>query len=320
MVGMVHRAIEFNDRDYTILAKDFRISIEDAKILVEKLKGCFFENGRFKKRGFQSAIDHFQRYEQKIFGFLWHHMKDTILPEDRVAFLNALQSLTARMNQPKRAFKILLEDICRDPEKVQFSDNKALMLTNLIVHRPDKALADYEITPEDIVLNQHNIDTMVAQYAAWRIDRDKENFFTKAKTIHSKLSEALQLGKTTERQIPATVLLNLERELFIFISLVVCDTGKAILRSAVHEYGNPQSDIYHRKLSAELMGALLQNLRVALRGVGTVGQWKDIAMLEAIQHHNEDFQRLKNDRQFRSQAKLVTEWADEAIKLIKFRS
>jgi hypothetical protein len=43
-------------------------------------------------------------------------------------------------------------------------------------------------------------------------------------------------------------------------------------------------------------------------------------MLEAIQHHNEDFQRLKNDRQFRSQAKLVTEWADEAIKLIKFRS
>jgi hypothetical protein len=320
MVGMAHRPIEFQDRDYAILAKDFRISPEDARILVDKLKGCFSEEGRFKKSGFQDAIGHFQQYEQKIFGFLWHHMKDAILPEDRVAFLNALQSLTARMNQPKRAFKILLEDLCRDPEQVQFSDNKAVMLTNLIVHRPDKALADYEITPEDIVLNQQNIDTMVAQYAAWRIDRDRENFFTKAKTIHSKLAEALHLGKTRDRQIPAAVLLNLERELYIFLSLVVCDTGTSILRSAVQEYGDPQSQIYHHQLSDGSMGALLQNLRVALRGVGTVGDRADIGMLEAIQHHNEDFQRLKNDRQFRSQAKLVTEWADEAIKLIKFRS
>ena len=68
------------------------------------------------------------------------------------------------------------------------------------------------------------------------------------------------------------------------------------------------------------MGALLQNLRVALRGVGTVGCLEDIAMLEAVRQHNESFQRLKNDRQFRAQAKLVTEWADEAIKLIKFRA
>jgi hypothetical protein len=320
MVGMVHRSIAFQERDFTILAKDFRISVDDARALVAKLKGCFSDDGRFKKNGFLSAIGHFQQYEQKIFGFLWHHMKDAILPDDRVAFLNALQALTAQMNQPKRAFKILLEDICRDPEKVQFSDNKAIMLTNLIVHRPDKALADYEITPEDIVLNQHNIDKMVAQYASWRIDRDRENFFTKAQTVHSKLAEALQLGKTSDRKIPAAVLLNLERELYIFLSLVACDTGKAILRSAVHEYGDPQSDIYHKQFSAELMGGLLQNLRVALRGVGTIGNWTDIALLEAVQQHNEDFQRLKNDRQFRSQAKMVTEWADEAIKLIKFRS
>ena len=194
------------------------------------------------------------------------------------------------------------------------------MLTNLIVHRPDKALADYEITPEDIVLSQHNIDKMVAQYAAWRIDRDRENFFTKAQTIHNKLAEALQLGKTSEKQIPATVLLNMERELYIFLSLVVCDSGKAILRSAVCEYGDPQSEIYHKKLSDEMMGGLLQNLRVALRGVGTVGSFADIAMLESVQQHNESFQRLKNDRQFRTQAKLVTEWAEEAIKLIKFRA
>ncbi len=320
MVGMIHRPVDFEKKDYQILARDYRIELEDAQAMVEKLKGCFNEQGRFRKSRFHEAINHFRQYEQKIFGFLWHHLKDAILPEDRVPFLNALQSLTARMKQPKRAFKILLEDICADPEKVQFSDNKAMMLANLIVHRPDKALADYDITPEDIVLNQHNIDRMVAQYAAWRIDKDSEQFFTKVKTIHAKLTEALCLGQTTDQQIPAAIMLNLERETYIFLSLVPCESGKAILRSAVREYGDPTAEIYHQKGSADLSGGLLQNLRVALRGVGTVGSGNDIGMLETIQQRNEDFQRLKNDRQFRSQAKLVTDWAAEAIKIIRFRS
>jgi len=320
MVGMVHRPIEFKPHDYDILAKDFRINREDAVALVEKLKGCFAEGGRFKKRGFQDAIDHFMQYEQKIFGFLWHHMKDAILPGDRVAFLNALQALTSQMKQPKRAFKTLLEDICSDPEMVQFSDNKAVMLVNLIVHRPDKSLADYEITPEDIVLNQHNLDRTVVQYASWRIDKDPEQFYTKVQTIHNKLAEALCLGETNEKHIPASVLLNLERELYIFLSMVPCDTGKGIMRSAVNEYGDPQSEIYHQKESEKFMGGMLQNLRVSLRGLGTVGGMQDVAILEAVKQHNENFQRLKNDRQFRAQARLISDWADEAIKIIKYNS
>ena len=320
MVALAHRPTEFKSNDFQILAKDFRISIEEAQTLVQKLKACFSENGRFVKRDFQDAVDHFRKYEQKIFGFLWHHMKDAILPDDRVSFLNSLQTLTAQMNQPKRAFKILLEDICSDPEKVQFSDNKAVMLANLIVHRPDKALADYEITPEDIVLNRHSLDAMVVEYASWRIEKESEVFFTKVNTIHTKLAEALTLGQTSEKQIPASVLLNLERELYIFLSMVACDTGKTILRSAVNEYGNPGARIYHLKESPKFMGGLLQNLRVALRGVGSVGASYDVELLEAVKARNEDFQRLKNDRQFRAQARLIAEWADEAIKIIKFNS
>jgi hypothetical protein len=320
MVGMVHRPIAFKPRDYEILAKDFRISHDDAVALVDELKGCFGEGGRFRKKSFHGACGHFKQYEQKIFGFLWHHMKDAILPEDRVAFLNALQDLTAQMKQPKRAFKILIEDICSDPEKVQFADNKALMLVNLIVHRPDKSLADYEITPEDIVLNHQNLDPMVVQYASWRIDKEREQFFTKVQTIHNKVLEALSLGETSGKQIPASVLLNLERELYIFLSMVACDTGKSILRSAVNEYGDPASDIYHRKESDKFLGGMMQNLRVSLRGLGSVGGMQDIHILEEVKQHNEDFQRLKNDRQFRAQARLVSEWADEAIKIIKFSS
>jgi hypothetical protein len=319
MVGMVHRTIDFTAQDYAILAKDYRITIEAAQTLVMHLKGCFTQDGHFSKRDFHDAIPHFQQYEQKIFGFLWHHMKDTVLSEDRIPFLNGLQTLTARMNQPNRAFKVLLEDFCSDPESLQFSDNKAIMLANLILHRPDKALADYEITPEDIVLTRHNLNEVVVEYAAWRIEKIKETFFAKLNTIHKKLVEALSLGQTSEKRIPAPVVLNLERELYIFLSLVECETGKAILRSAVHEYGDPDAQIYNLKESQNNMGGLLQNLRVALRGLGSVGSMNDVGILEHVRMKEEHFQRLKKDRQHRAQARRITEWADEAIKFIKFR-
>lgn len=319
MVGMVHHPIQFTDRDYTILAKDFRIALEDAQALVQKLKNCFTNEGRFKKSAFAEAVEHFRKYEQKIFQFLWDHMKDVVVAQDRTAFLNSLQALTTQMDQPKKAVKILLEDLCVDPNVVRYSDNKAIMLANLIVHR-EKSLTDYDITPEDIVLNRHNIDSQVAQYATWRIEKGHEDFSNKIQTIHRKLLEALQLGQTSDQQIPSAVLVNLERELYIFLSLIGGDTGKAILQSAAGEYGDPAAKVYHQKESENCLGALLQNLRVSLRGVGSVGSMADIAAIERIKENEESFSRLKNDRSFRAQARMITEWVNEAVKLIKFRT
>lgn len=318
MVGMVNKPIDFSEEDYRILAKDFKIEIEDAHALVGKLKSCFNNEGRFKKSGFAEAIGHFQKYEQKIFHFLWHHMKDVVQPQDRTAFLNALQGLTTQMNQPKKAFKILLEDLCEDPDAVQHSDNKAIMLSNLILHS-DKSLTDYDMTPEDIVLSRHRVDPEVMQYAAWRIEKEHEAFSTKIQTIHKKMTEALQLGQTSQKRIPAGMLLNLERELYIFLSLVECEVGRAILRSAASEYGDPAAEIYTRKESLNNLGLLMQNLRVAIRGVGSVGTTADAPYIEKIKVNEEDFKRLKNDRHHRAQARLLTEWVDEAIKMIKFR-
>lgn len=319
MVGMVHHPIAFTERDYKILAKDFRISLEDAQALVRKIKSCFDADGRFKKSAFSDAVEHFRRYEQKIFHFLWHHLKDVVSPQDRAAFLNSLQALTTQMNQPKKAFKILMEDFCNEPDSIQFSDNKAIMLANLIVHR-DKHMTDYDITPEDIVLNRRNIDDTMAQYAAWRIEKDQDAFSTKVQTIHKKMTEALQLGQTVDQRIPAAILLNLERELYIFLSLVESDTSKTILTSAACEYGDPTAEIYHQKKSDNHLGALLQNLRVALRGIGSIGGMADIPMLERIKASEETFGRLKNDRKYRAQCRLITEWVDEAVKLIKFKA
>ena len=320
MTAMVHGSIHFDDGDYEILAEDFGIDLAEAHQLVDTLKKCFNEKGRFLKGAFIDNLPRFTRYEKKIFEFLWRHLKDVIVGEDRTAFLNALQMLTSHMNQPKRAFKILLEDFLKDPVEIQFSDAKALMLANLIVHEYDKSLADIEITPEDILFNQRGLDEEVARYAAWRMDRDQEAFFDKIRTIHQELCEALEFGMTRRHRLAVRDMLGLEREAYIFLSMLDTVVGRSVLRSAVNEYGSPESDLYFLKESDRFMANLLQNLRIAIRGLAHIGAMECIPSLEAVKTREEGFQRLKNSKAHRDQSRLISEWVDEAVKIIKSRA
>jgi hypothetical protein len=228
--------------------------------------------------------------------------------------------LTSRMNQPKRAFKILLEDFLKDPGDIQFSDAKALVLANLILHEYDKSLADIEITPEDILFNQRGLNKEVAQYAAWRMDRDQEAFFDKVRTIHQALCEALEFGMTRKHRLSAKDLLGLEREVYIFLSMIETSVGQSVLRSALSEYGSPESDLYFLKESDRVMSHLLQNLRIAIRGLANIGNMDNIPSLDAVKTREEIFQRLKKTKAHRDQSRLISEWVDEAVKIIKFRS
>ncbi|PIE66687.1 MAG: hypothetical protein CSA23_07905 [Deltaproteobacteria bacterium] len=319
MIGMVHGRIHFEERDYVILSQDFGIDIHEAVQLVDTLKQCFDEEGRFLKSNFGEGIPRFTRYEKKIFEFLWRHLKGVIVEADRTAFLNSLQMLTAKMNQPRRAFKILLEDFLKDPEEIQFSDAKALMLANLILHEYDQTLADIDITPEEILFNQHGLQKKVAQYAAWRLDREQEASFDKIRAIHRALCEALEFGVTKKNRISAKELLGLEREVFIFLSLIKTVVGRSVLRSAVNEYGSPESDLYFLKQSERHMPHLLQNLRIAIRGLANIGSMEAIPLLEAVKNREEIFQRLKKTKAHRDQSRLISDWVNEAVKLIKDR-
>ncbi len=319
MKAMVHQAIHFEPQDYETLARDFGVDVESARQLVAVLKNCFDKKGRFAKSAFADGLPHFVRYEKKIFEFLWRHLKDVIAPKDRTAFLNSLQALTARMKQPKRAFKILLEDFLKDPGQIQFSDAKALVLANLILHEYDKTLADFEITPEDILFDRRGLDPDVARYAAWRLDRQQDVFFEKMSTIHKALGETLELGLTRNQRIPVRDILGLEREVYIFVSMINTSAGCSVLRSAVTEYGNPESDLYFLQESPRFISQLLQNLRICIRGLATLGNKDDIPLLESVKAREEVFKRLKSAKAHREQSRLIPEWVDEAIKLIKFR-
>ena len=65
-----------------------------------------------------------------------------------------------------------------------------------------------------------------------------------------------------------------------------------VLRSAVREYANPNSEIYHLKGSRENLGQLIQHLTIALKGLGRIGSRRDLALLEDIHKTKQDFDKL----------------------------
>jgi hypothetical protein len=282
MREIVHRPINLSPIDLRTLAKDFNISIEEAKNLTEMLKECFDEHGRFRRSTFNKTMLEFSRYERKIFEFLWHYLKDYIHQEDRTVYLNSLQLLIAKMQKPKLAIKILISDFCQNPKTVNYSDSKALMLCSILIGKYSKGLIDLEITPEDVLKVSAGMDKGAANYTAWRIDKDRYSFFEKMQTIHQNLDKRLDSGREEVPSMPLPFFISLEREAFIFFSLVGGTSVHSILRSAVKEYGDPDSVIYHRKQSKNNIGALLKNLRIAIRGLGRVGGSGDLSTLDEV--------------------------------------
>jgi hypothetical protein len=312
MQAMVNKPIEFNQQELATLAADFRIDPEKVQELIETLKQCFNQQGEFKKRSFEQSIPIFTQYERKIFEFLWHHLKDVVQPEDRIAFLNALQNLTAKMNQPKRAFKILLEDFCEDPDRVNFSDSKALMLSNLILRHYDKFLADFEITPEDIITDRSSLDQNVVRYASWRIDKEQERFFRKIRTIHDHLFESMAVGQTRHHQFTPDDMLGIERECFIFLALIGGPTARSVIRSAVKDYGSPNSALYLSKHSDDHLLHIIQNFRLTIRSLGMIGNTDDLEILVAVKQNKAAFVKNGKIKKYLPQTNILQDWLDEA--------
>ena len=71
--------------------------------------------------------------------------------------------------------------------------------------------------------------------------------------------------------LPIRFLLALEREVHIFLALVGGKTASEVMRSALNDYGNPASRIYHLKESRAQMESLLSHLAAVIRGMGATG-------------------------------------------------
>jgi len=310
---MVREPIDFDAQDYESIARDFNISVEEAKVFLDLLKGCFDGSGNFMRGGFEKNIPSMAKYGVKIFGFLWHYLKETLSRKDRVAFLNSLQSLILEMRQSPAALMLLLEDFCGTPYEVLFSDRNALILANVLLRKYNKEIHnDIEITPEEVLLVREGLSPDSVNAAGDTIDSQTDAFFQKIRTIHEKLLNALRTGREGG-DIPPRFLLSLERECYIFLSLIGRPPGHTVLKSAVKTYGNPGSEIYKAKGGKGFREACLKHLRVAVRGLSRYGDGNDLALLMDVRNMEHDFMAAGKDRAYRDSVQKAMEWLDSAI-------
>ena len=313
MADMVHQVIDFDQQDYDTIAKDFEISDEGAKELIRTLKSCFNDQGHFRKSIFVNAIPDLERYESKIFDFLWHNLKETLHQSDRPAFLDALQMLVDRISQRKNSLSVLLKDMVANPSVVRFADHKAFMLGNRLVRRNTGSIVSYQITPEDVLKDLSGLDQPVANYAAWKVDREQEPFYQKMRTIHRRLIDLLDSDDRDGQKMSAKDLFALEREAYLFFSQCGGSTGWSVLMSALKEYGHPGSDIYNLKASKRHFADLLQLLKIVIRGIGVVGGGDERVLIESVVNRLGQFSELAGTMHEEDLIIQIREVAEEAV-------
>lgn len=282
MTAMVHSVIDFDAQDYDTLARDFGVSVKDSQELIRMLRGCFDDQGNFRRSAFVRIIPDLEKYERRIFEFLWHNLKETLHHKDRQSFLDSLQLLVDRLKQPKNSISVLLEDLTKDPERLRFADQKAFMLGNRLVRTYHQEIVSYQITPEDVLAVKIGVDQKLTRYAAWKIDRNQEKYFEKIRTIHRRVLALMDASDPVDGVLSVQDVLALEREAYIFFALVGGNTAKSILVSALKEYGFPESEIYQLRNASEYPADLLQLLKVVVRGIRRQGTHADLGLLHEV--------------------------------------
>ena len=317
---MAHAPIDFDIQDYEAVARDFDISVEEAKAFLELLKGCFDGAGNFLRNGLEKNIPHMAKYGVKIFGFLWHYLRKTLSRKDRVAFLNSLQALISKMQETPAALTLLLEDFCSTPDEVLFSDRNSLILANVLLRKYNKEIHnDIEITPEEVLLVREGLSPEAVKAAGDVIDNLTDAFFQKIRTIHGELLSGFQKGENHEG-IPLRFLLSLERECYIFLALIGRPPGHTVIKSAVKTYGNPGSEIYRKKREKGFEEACLKHLRVAVRGLSRYEDKDDLPLLTGVRNMEQDFLSIRKEQAYRDSVRKAMQWLDSAISAISGRA
>ena len=313
MKKITDKNTHFDAQDYKRIAKNFDVSAKNAEKLIKMLKVCFDDNGNFLRKIFEKYIPVFVKFEEKIFKFMWYYLKQTPMQNDRIAFLNSLQLLIAKMKNPKNAIEILLADIMNYPVKVNLSDRNAFMLSNILLRTYNKEInIDIEVTPEEVLLVQDGLNKDVAKAMADKIDRKQESFLQKTRAIHTKLMTAL--AEESDIEFNHRFILYLERELFIFLALTGGETAGLVLRSAVKRYGSPDSEIYALPNTSDHIGALIQHLTIAVRGLERVGDQQDAVILEILKQNEQRFMSMCLDSGCVNKVKRLMYWTDKAMK------
>ncbi|MFZ5799734.1 MAG: hypothetical protein ACOY3O_15135 [Thermodesulfobacteriota bacterium] len=294
---IANKNVWFDDDDYEVIAKNFKISKEDAVNLISLLRDCFDFNGNFRRSFFERNIPGFVRCGSKVFEFLWHYLKELPLRNDRVAFLNALQSLVSQFEQPKLALNILLSDIFdRSSRSVKFSDRNAFILATALLC-PSKSLgrSHIELTPEDVLQSKEDLNPDTIDSVQKFFDQHHEKIVLKFTLITELLLKSSAKEHFAEKEMQPRFLLYLIREMVIFFSLIGGKSAHPIIRGVVLEFGDPASAYYRDMKNKENLRHSLQLLQIAARSLRRFGDPQDMNLLWEIVSNEDAFVKLYDE-------------------------
>jgi len=305
-----------------MMADGFGIAVSDAHQLFGLLRGCFGAHGSFIRPTFESRIEAMARHENVIFEILWCFLKQTPQRKDRLNFLNAIQLLMARLNDPKRALQFLMADISQHPLRIEYTDRNAFSLANVLLHKENKELyIDVNRTPEDVLRILRPLNQQVRQYAVWRLEVDQGRYRSKLRTIADCVQQALMADDATERNsFELSFLLALEREALIFLALTKGYTARIVLRNALERYGDPNALFYKHESIRQHLSQLILHLQIVVRALGRAGNHEDIDRLKSLERNAILFDSLDAHPAHGLRVKQMLRWIPEAIKMIQSKN
>jgi len=314
MENLLDKQVEFTEEDYATIAEDFVISNEDAKELCNLLQKSFDRDGHFQRKNFENNLKEFARYERNIFQFLWHYLKQINNRNDRVSYLNSLQLLISQMKDSKQALLVLLADFIKTPMQVTFFDRNAMILCNILLRKYNQELHnEIEITPEEVLRVREGLDPERVASAVEQVSRHQEKFYQKIRLIHESLQQALNPRAVATRTFPIRYLVTLEREVYIFLSLIGGPASHKIIRDAIEEYGNPHAKIYMLDKLQANFPAIMQLFKVIIRGLHRFNDAGDLSLLRSVVQQEKAFMAKVPDDQYLV-IKRTIEWADRSVR------
>lgn len=305
---IANRKVLFDSEDYSVIARNFRVTEKEAAHLLDLLRGCFDDSGHFRRNFFERNIPEFVRYESRVFEFLWHYLKELPLRNDRVAFLNALHILVAKLTQPQDALAILLADVFNKAAIINFSDRNGLILANMLFrHSHLGGGSNIELTPDEVLLVREELKQSMVEAARTFCGENQEYIIQKVRRI----TEALLLKSSAPDQeevgIQPRFLLYLQRELVIFLSLLGGESALAIVQGVTQEFGNPESAYYKEMRKKENLRYSLQLLQVATRGLRRFEDPQALALIDTILHREKAFVQLCEEPAMQGYVRTVME-------------
>jgi hypothetical protein len=307
VLGIANSQVTFDERDYSVFARSFKISEEQAAHLLNLLKSCFDTLGHFRRPFFERNIPEFVRFGNMVFEFLWHYLKELEDRNDRISFLNAMHPLVLRLANQREALQTLLTDIFNRTGEIKASDRNGLILASLLLVRNNQQTScNIEQTPEEVLKIREGINREMVEAVADFMAQNRDLVINKFRGITETLLK-VSAGDEPGKGANPLFLLLLQREMVIFLALAGGESSLAIIQGVVRDFGDPASTYYQTMAKKENLRYSLQLLQVAVRSLRRFEDPQAISQIDAVSRRAQDFILLSEDPAYRNYLQKVFE-------------